>query len=156
PVLTRLSCVHLIHWTHMRVLVTGGAGYIGSHTVVELVNQGHQVVVLDNLERGYLQAIERIKQLTDKDIVFIQADLRHPDQLQSLTQHLPIDAVVHFAAYKDVGEADKQPALYFHNNVFGSLNLLEYMATNNINKIVFSSTSAIYGDSDVLPMHEQL
>ncbi len=140
-----------------KILVTGGAGYIGSHTVLSLIESGYEVVVLDNLERGYQEAINRVEELTGQSIKLANVDLRDIEAMKAtLAEHKDAQAVVHFAAYKSVGEADREPEKYFNNNVVGSLNLLSAMREAGVNKIVFSSTSAIYGDSEVLPMHERL
>lgn len=140
-----------------KILVTGGAGYIGSHTVLALIESGYEVVVLDNLERGYAESIRRVESITNKQIELCKVDLREAEPLQrAVGRHKDAICVVHFAAYKNVGEADREPEKYFYNNVVGSLNLLEAMKSNGIKSIVFSSTSAVYGDSEILPMHEQL
>ncbi len=142
-----------------RILVTGGAGYIGSHTVLQLIEDGCEVVVLDNLERGYLEATKRVEKLTFMKVDFLQADLRDDEQLlakiKAAHQSKPIKAVVHFAAYKDVGEADKDPGRFYENNVLGTLNLLKTMKELKIDEIVFSSTSSVYGDAKELPITEQ-
>lgn len=140
-----------------KILVTGGAGYIGSHTVLALIESGYEVVVLDNLERGYSEAINRVGTLTGKQIMLVNVDLRDMGRLSEvINEHKDATAVVHFAAYKNVGEADREPERYFYNNVVGSLNLLTAVKNAGIKSFVFSSTSAVYGDSDVLPMHENL
>lgn len=138
------------------ILVTGGCGYIGSHTVLELLNQGYNVTVFDSLERGYQQSLSRIHQLTGKEAGFCQGDLRNPQDIQTALSQFQIDAVIHFAAYKSVGEAQATPEAYYQNNVMGTLNLLQAMHKHQVNNIVFSSTSAVYGESDILPMHEAL
>jgi UDP-glucose 4-epimerase len=138
------------------ILVTGGAGYIGSHTVLELLDTGYQVVVLDNLERGYLEALNRVKALTNRELSFVQADLRDKDQLASVFTTHQINAVIHFAAYKDVGEADRDPQKFYNNNILGTKNLLDTMRDNQVKQLVFSSTSAVYGNSEQLPMTEDL
>lgn len=140
----------------MNILVTGAGGYIGSHAALELLNQGHHVIGFDSLERGYQTAIRRIEHLANQQITFIKGDLLNTHDLKQVFSDHPIDAVIHFAAYKDVGEADKSPEKYYRNNVFGTLNLLQAMVDHQVSKIVFSSTSAVYGDSDVIPMHEDL
>ncbi len=140
-----------------KIIVTGGAGYIGSHTVLGLLNAGYDVVVIDNLKRGYEESIRRVETLTGKRIDLEKMSLDNVEGLnQVLTKNNDASCVVHFAAYKNVGEAEKNPDMYFGNNVIGSLNLLNAMKANNIKSIVFSSTSAVYGDSLVLPMHENL
>src|SRR3989338_11154288 len=109
-----------------KILVTGGAGYIGSHTVLELLNNGNHVVVLDSLERGYMKALERIEQLSGKEIKFVQADLKNKEELKMALANLEnIEVIVHFAAYKNVGEANEFPGKYYENNIQGTVNLLE-------------------------------
>ncbi len=143
------------YFMSQKILVTGGAGYIGSHTVLQLLKQNCQVIVLDNLERGYQAALDRVQELAGKPLIFFQADLRQPETLAPIFASHSIDAVIHFAAYKDVGEADKDPEKYYLNNVVGTLNLLSQMQFHQVKKIVFSSTSAVYGDADQLPITEQ-
>jgi len=140
----------------MKILVTGGAGYIGSQTTLELVKQGFDVTVLDSYELGYHQALERIEQMTGKTVGRVTADLRKIDEVHKAFENRELDAIVHFAAYKNVGEAEGNPEKYFENNVLGSLNLLKTMEKNGVKRIVFSSTSAVYGNSEVLPMDESL
>lgn len=130
----------------MAVLVTGGAGYIGSHTVVELINAGEEVVIIDNLYQGHKEAV-----LGGKLYV---GDIRDKDFLDTVFKENTIDAVVHFAANSLVGESMKDPAKYYHNNVYGTLCLLEKMNEYGIGKIVFSSTAATYGEPENVPILE--
>ena len=130
----------------MAVLVTGGAGYIGSHMVAELLERGEEVVIVDNLQSGYRQAV-----LGGKLYV---GDLRDADFLDKVFQENEIDTVIHFAANSLVGESMKQPAKYYHNNVYGMLCLLEKMQQHGVNNIVFSSTAATYGEPDRVPISE--
>ncbi|WP_321330169.1 UDP-glucose 4-epimerase GalE [uncultured Ilyobacter sp.] len=123
----------------MRVLVTGGAGYIGSHAVVELLDGGYEVVVLDNLETGYIE-------LVDSRAKFYRADLREKESLRNVFKKEKIDVVMNFAAYIKVGESVSQPNKYYENNTGGVLNLLEVMKEFNVKHIVFSSTAAVYGE----------
>ncbi len=140
-----------------KIIVTGGAGYIGSHTVLGLLEAGHEVVVIDNLERGYEESITRVEAITGKKVDLQKMSLANVVGInQLLAKYSDATCVVHFAAYKNVGEAEKNPDIYFGNNVIGSLNLLNAMKLNGIKSIVFSSTSAVYGDSLILPMHEGL
>ena len=131
----------------MRLLVLGGAGYIGSHTALELIKKGHEVIVVDNLVTGYEKAIP------DK-AVFYQGDIRNFDFLDNLFKTEKIDAVIHFAAYSLVGESVTNPLKYYDNNLYGTKVLLEAMIKNNVNKIVFSSTAATYGEPENIPILE--
>lgn len=130
----------------MAVLVTGGAGYIGSHTVAELLDAKEEVIVLDNLEKGHKEAISGGK--------FIQADLRNIDEIRRVLKENEIEAVIHFAAYIEVGESVLNPLKYYNNNVIASLNLLSAMQEAGVNKIVFSSTAATYGIPESIPIKE--
>lgn len=133
----------------MKVLVAGGAGYIGSVTTEMLCNKGHDVVVFDNLERGFKAAI-------DPRATFIQGDLRQPDSIKAALQQTKPDAVIHFAAYIEVGESMSAPLPFFENNVSGSLNLITAMVETNCKKLIFSSTCATYGTPEKMPMDESL
>jgi UDP-glucose 4-epimerase len=129
------------------ILITGGAGYIGSHVVKELLRQGHQPIVYDNLQTGHRKAV--------KDALFIEGDLADRERLRETLHSHPIDAVMHFAADCLVGESVKDPLKYFTNNVRNSLQLLEILEENNIKKIVFSSSAAVYGESEKIPITEE-
>ena len=131
----------------MRLLVLGGAGYIGSHTALELIKKGHEVIVVDNLVTGYEKAVP------DK-AVFYQGDIRNLEFLDNLFKTEKIDAVIHFAAYSLVGESVTKPLKYYDNNLYGTKVLLEAMIKNNVNKIVFSSTAATYGEPENIPILE--
>lgn len=131
----------------MRILVLGGAGYIGSHTALELVKAGNEVVIADNLVTGYRKAIP-------KGAKFYEGDLRDFDFLNKLFQQEKIDAVIHFAAYSLVGESVTNPLKYYDNNLYGTKVLLEAMVKNNVGKIVFSSTAATYGEPENIPILE--
>ena len=131
----------------MRILVLGGAGYIGSHTALELVKAGNKVVIADNLVTGYRKAIP-------KGAKFYEGDLRDFDFLNKLFQQEKIDAVIHFAAYSLVGESVTNPLKYYDNNLYGTKVLLEAMVKNNVGKIVFSSTAATYGEPENIPILE--
>ena len=131
----------------MRLLVLGGAGYIGSHTALELIKKGHEVIVVDNLVTGYEKAVP------DK-AVFYQGDIRNLEFLDDLFKKEKIDAVIHFAAYSLVGESVTNPLKYYDNNLYGTKVLLEAMIKNNVNKIVFSSTAATYGEPENIPILE--
>lgn len=133
----------------MNILVTGGAGYIGSHTVVALIQKGHNVSVYDNLSKGHQEAVP-------KTVPFIKGDIHDSHQLLEAFESLKIEAVVHFAAASLVGESMQQPAVYYRNNVAGTLSLLEAMNQAGIRKIVFSSTAAVYGEPEVWPITESM
>ena len=131
----------------MRLLVLGGAGYIGSHTAVELLDRGHEVVIADNLITGYKQAVP-------KEAVFYQGDIRDYNFLNNLFKTEKIDAVIHFAAFSLVGESVANPLKYYENNLYGTKVLLQAMIDNNVDKIVFSSTAATYGEPENIPILE--
>ena len=138
------------------ILVTGGAGYIGSHTVLQLLEQDYQVVVLDNLSNASEESLERVAQITGKNVIFQQGDIRDEQVLNALfSQHL-VDAVIHFAGLKAVGESVEQPIKYYENNVFGTLQLCKVMQSHNVKNLVFSSSATVYGDPTELPLHENL
>jgi len=136
------------------ILVTGGAGYIGSHTVVQLLNAGHQVVVLDNLCNSKRQVMERIGKITDKMPYFIEGDVRDRKLLKKLFSDHKINTVIHFAGLKSVAECGQKPLLYYDNNVGGSLALVEEMKLANVKSIVFSSSATVYGEPEFLPYTE--
>jgi len=136
------------------MLVTGGAGYIGSHTVVQLLNAGHQVVVLDNLCNSKRQVMERISKITDKMPHFIEGDVRDRKLLKKLFSDHKINTVIHFAGLKSVAECGQKPLLYYDNNVGGSLALVEEMKLANVKSIVFSSSATVYGEPEFLPYTE--
>lgn len=131
----------------MRILVVGGAGYVGSHCVRRLVQGGHDVTVLDNLSAGHREAVNKAAE-------FIECDLTDIEKLRQLLTPGRYDAVMHFAAYLNVGESVQQPLMYYRNNVANTLNLLEAMKLANIKKLVFSSSCAVYGEPEDLPLHE--
>jgi UDP-glucose 4-epimerase len=139
----------------MNVLVTGGAGYIGSHTCVELLQAGNRVVVVDNLANSSPVAIGRIREISGVDIEFHDVDLRDADALDAVFARHAIDAVVHFAGLKAVGESVAEPLRYYDNNVIGTLNLLEAMTKHGVRRLVFSSSATVYGAPDVVPIAEE-
>jgi len=139
-----------------KLLVTGGAGYIGSHTVVELLNAGHEVVVLDNLCNSSATALERVERITGKSATFVKGDIRDLELLNKLFAENVFDGVIHFAGLKAVGESVKQPLAYYNNNVFGSVQLFQAMADANVKTIVFSSSATVYGDPVELPLNEEM
>jgi UDP-glucose 4-epimerase len=136
------------------ILVTGGAGYIGSHTAVELLNAGHQVVIVDNLCNSSAKVLDRIEALAGKHFSFIQADVRDSAALDRIFAEHRIDGVIHFAGLKAVGESVAQPLRYFDNNVGSTLALLQAMDRANVRRIVFSSSATVYGDPDQVPITE--
>jgi UDP-glucose 4-epimerase len=137
-----------------KILVTGGAGYIGSHTCVELLNAGFEVTVLDNFCNSKTESINRVQKITGKKITLTQGDVRDKACLSSIFSQNKIDAVIHFAGLKAVGESVANPLYYYDNNVMGSLMLLEVMAEFNVKNIVFSSSATVYGFSDTKPIPE--
>lgn len=138
----------------MKILVTGGAGYIGSHTCVELLNENHDVIVLDNLSNSSEESLNRVKKITGKTLSFYKADLLNKEQIKVIFSDHKIDAVIHFAGLKAVGESVSIPLRYFHNNITGTLNLLAVMNEKNVKKIVFSSSATVYGNPAFLPITE--
>ncbi|MCW8889717.1 MAG: UDP-glucose 4-epimerase GalE [Sedimenticola sp.] len=138
----------------MRILVTGGAGYIGSHTCVELLEEGHDVVVIDNLCNSYRESLNRVKQITGKDVHFLEGDVRDAAFLEYVFLQQAIDAVIHFAGLKAVGESTEIPLDYYQNNIAGTLSLLEAMQTAGVKTFVFSSSATVYGDPASLPIRE--
>ena len=138
----------------MNILITGGAGYIGSHTLVEVIGAGHQVIVLDNLVNGHAEAVERVSELTNTDIQLAVGDIRDKPFLERVFTEFVPDAVIHFAGLKAVGESVKNPMAYYDVNVSGSRVLLEVMQSHGCNKIVFSSSATVYGEPQYLPYDE--
>ena len=136
------------------ILVTGGAGYIGSHTVVELLAHNCQVIIVDNFCNSSPKVLERIEQISGKKPIFYQADVLDQNALANVFSQHKIDAVIHFAALKAVGESVQQPARYYENNVAGSLSLFKAMAEANVKAIVFSSSATVYGDPHTTPITE--
>ena len=138
------------------ILVTGGAGYIGSHTCIELLNAGHEVVVLDNLSNSSEESLNRVQKLTGKSLTFIQGDIRDGHTLDQLFQQHAIDAVIHFAGLKAVGESQQIPLTYFDNNIAGSINLVNAMQRANIFHLVFSSSATVYDEANISPLNEDM
>ena len=138
----------------MRVLVTGGAGYIGSHTCVELLDAGHQVVVVDNLCNSSSESLRRVVEITGKRLAFVKADLRDRDALREVFREHGIDAVIHFAGLKAVGESTQIPLEYYENNISGTIVLCQVMAEVGVKNIVFSSSATVYGDPHRVPIDE--
>lgn len=135
------------------ILVTGGAGYIGSHCTLALLKQGFDVLIFDNLSTGHYKTVERLKQFGN--LTFVQGDLLNKNDLKEVFDKFKIDSVVHFAAFSQVGESVKDPEKYYINNVCGTLNLLSVMLEQDVKKIVFSSTAATYGEPKYVPIDEK-
>ena len=138
-----------------KILVTGGAGYIGTHTCVELLNKGEEVVVLDNFSNSNPQALENVKKITGKDLKFYQGDMIDRNILEKIFTENEIEAVIDFAAYKAVGESVQKPVEYYTNNVSTVLVLLDEMKKHNVKTLVFSSSATVYGDPEVVPITEE-
>ena len=140
----------------MRILVTGGTGYIGSHTTLALLEAGHDVVVLDNLANSSEESLNRVQDLAGRTAEFIRADLLDEQAVDAVFTDHAIDAVIHFAGLKAVGESVAKPLYYYHNNVGGTLNLLRMMDKHNVRTLVFSSSATVYGASEEVPLTEKL
>ena len=139
----------------MSILVTGGAGYIGSHTVVELQNAGYEVVVMDNLSNSSKKSLERVEKITGKPVAFYQADILDRAATEEIFEKENIEAVIHFAGLKAVGESVKKPWEYYNNNINGTLVLLDVMRKHNVKNIIFSSSSTVYGTPAIVPVTEE-
>ncbi|MBD7995287.1 UDP-glucose 4-epimerase GalE [Arthrobacter sp. Sa2CUA1] len=140
----------------MRILVTGGTGYIGSHTTLELLQAGHDVVVLDNLANSSTESLTRVQELSGRTAEFVQADLLDPQALEDVFTKYSPEAVIHFAGLKAVGESVAKPLYYYRNNVAGTLNLLDVMDRHDVRTIVFSSSATVYGASEEVPLVEKM
>lgn len=138
----------------MAILLTGGAGYIGSHTCVELLNAGYDVIVVDNLNNSSKESLERVKKITEKEVKFYEADVCDYDALRKIFGENKIDAVVHFAGHKAVGESVQKPIMYYKNNLESTIALVEVMNEFNVKKLVFSSSATVYGASTEVPLVE--
>ena len=138
----------------MSILVTGGAGYIGSHTCVELLEAGEEIVIVDNFVNSKPEVLDKIKEITKKDFKFYEVDLIDKENLEKVFQENDIDVVIHFAGLKAVGESVKKPIEYYHNNITGTLILLDLMRKYNCKKIVFSSSATVYGSPKTVPIKE--
>lgn len=138
------------------VLVTGGAGYIGSHTVLLLLQAGYNVAVLDNLSNSRLESLRRVEELAGRSLVFIEGDIRDRILLDRLFKEHEVSAVIHFAGLKAVGESLQQPLAYYENNVSGTITLCQAMQDAGVFKLVFSSSATVYGDEHPMPLHEEL
>ena len=138
----------------MSVLVTGGAGYIGSHTVVELLKNNREVIIVDNFSNSKPEMLEKIKKITNKDFKFYEMDYADKEKMDKVFTENNIEAVIHFAGYKAVGESVEKPIEYYTNNVTGTLSLLNIMKNHNVKTIIFSSSATVYGDPEVVPLTE--
>ncbi len=138
----------------MSILVTGGAGYIGSHTAVELLEKGENIIIVDNLSNSSIDVIDKIKKITKKEFKFYQIDILDEKSMQQIFRENNIEAVIHFAGLKAVGESVEKPLEYYYNNITGTLVLLKVMKENNCKKIVFSSSATVYGSPKTVPITE--
>ena len=140
----------------MTVLVTGGAGYIGSHTVIELLNSGNQVIIVDNFYNSQPEVLKRIKELSGKDFKFYEVDVLNKEDLTKVFEENKIDSVIHFAGYKAVGESVEKPLEYYHNNLTSTFILCEVMKKFGVKNLVFSSSATVYGLNNISPLKEEL
>ncbi len=139
----------------MAILVTGGAGYIGSHTLIELLTAGYEVVVVDNLSNSSVESLTRVKKITGKELIFYEADICDKEALDRIFTNESIDSVIHFAGLKAVGESVAKPLEYYENNIGGTLALCETMRKHNVKNIVFSSSATVYGNPKFIPITEE-
>ena len=139
----------------MAILVAGGAGYIGSHTCVELLNAGYEVVVVDNLYNSSEEALKRVEQITGKTVKFYEADVLDREALEKIFETEDIDSVINFAGLKAVGESVQKPLEYYHNNITGTLILCDVMRNHGVKNIIFSSSATVYGDPAFIPITEE-
>ncbi|WP_316569102.1 UDP-glucose 4-epimerase GalE [Neobacillus sp. YIM B06451] len=139
----------------MAILITGGAGFIGSHTCVELLDAGYELVIVDNFSNSRPEVLKRIREISRKGFEFFEADLTEPGQLEELFLSYPVDAVIHFAGVKAVGESIYEPLHYYKNNVSGTLNLLALMKKYGVKNLVFSSSATVYGNPERVPISEK-
>lgn len=140
----------------MKILVTGGAGYIGSHTCVELLNEGHELIIVDNFSNSKPEALENIRKITGRSFGFVQGDLRDEQALDAAFSGEPVDAVIHFAGLKAVGESVAKPVEYYDNNITGTMTLLNAMRRHGVKRIVFSSSATVYGMNNPVPFREEM
>lgn len=140
----------------MEILVTGGLGFIGSHTVVELLENNYKVIIVDNLSNSKIDVLDKIKKITGKDVKFYNENICDKDALEKIFMKNNIDGVIHFAGYKAVGESCEKPLMYYHNNLLSTINLLEVMKNNNVKRFIFSSSATIYGDPGTTKYVEEL
>ncbi|MBQ9728482.1 MAG: UDP-glucose 4-epimerase GalE [Clostridia bacterium] len=137
-----------------KILVTGGCGYIGSHTVLELLNKNYEVVVVDNFSNSSFESLRRVQKITGKQVTFYEEDIRNEEAMEKIFSEHTIDAVIHFAAFKAVGESCKLPLKYYENNISGTVGLLKVMDKVGVKKIIFSSSATVYGNPERLPLDE--
>ena len=138
----------------MKILVTGGTGFIGSNTCVELIRNGHEVIIVDNLYNSKIDVLDKIEEITGIKPLFYEIDILEKEKLETVFRENEIDAVIHFAGYKAVGESVEKPLLYYQNNIAGSLNLYELMQKYEVKRLVFSSSATVYGDDFAVPFKE--
>lgn len=138
----------------MKITVTGGTGYIGSHTCVKLIEQGYDIAIIDDLSNSDISVLDKIEKITGKRPLFFKADILDKDALENAFDTFTPDAVIHFAGKKAVGESVQKPLMYYHNNITGTLNLLEVMGAHGCKKIVFSSSATVYGTPKTVPIKE--
>ena len=138
----------------MAILVTGGCGYIGSHTTLELLNKGYEVIVVDNFSNSSFESLRRVQEITGKTVTFYEADIRDSEKMEEIFKAHKIDAVIHFAAFKAVGESCRMPLKYYENNISGTVSLLQIMNKCGVKKIIFSSSATVYGEPERLPLDE--
>ena len=139
-----------------QILVTGGAGYIGSHTCIELLNAGHDVVVLDNLSNSSVESLTRVQELAQKNLNFVEGDIRNSETLDQVFKKFKIDAVIHFAGLKAVGESQQIPLTHFDNNIAGSISLVQAMERAQVFNLVFSSSATVYDEANISPLNEDM
>ena len=139
----------------MSILLTGGTGYIGSHTAVELLNSGHDVIIADDLSNSQRSVIDRLEKMTGKRPVFYQADVADAAAMDRIFSSHPMEAVIHFAGFKAVGESVQKPVAYYRNNIDSTLTLLEVMAKYGVKRMIFSSSATVYGQSEEVPFSEE-
>ena len=139
----------------MKILVTGGAGYIGSHTCIELLNEGYEVVIVDNLDNSNAKAVDRIEQITGKKVTFYEKDIRDKEAMNDIFGREKPECVIHFAGLKAVGESVQKPLEYYENNINGTLVMLDAMRKNGCKNIIFSSSATVYGDPAFIPITEE-
>ena len=140
----------------MKILVTGGAGYIGSHTCIELLNKGHEVIIVDNLVNSKVEVINRIKKIAKRNILFYELNILDKESFRKVFIENDIEAVIHFAGYKAVGESVDKPLMYYYNNVMGSIVLCELMSEYDVKKLVFSSSATVYDSGNISPLKEEM
>ncbi len=134
--------------SNMSILITGGMGYIGSHTSLKLIEEGYDIVLIDNQSNSHMNCLTRLEELSGKKLVMYSSDLKRPEQLEQIFSDHKIDAVIHFAGYKAVGESVRIPLFYYHNNLSGTINLCQVMQKYNVKKLVFSSSATVYAPTD--------